>query len=333
MGKKKGHQHQKGHRGKGRNLIGETGHREVEETNPDGSPADGSTNASPISIPLAMWEFNQNDPKRDSGSKLVRLGFARRLRIGAGFSGIVLSSEAQAVVCPDDREIVERYGISGINCSWNRLDEIPFRTMGSSRHHRLLPFMVAANPVNYGRPYKMNTAEAMAATLYIVGYKKEADQILSPFGWGPEFIKLNHEVLEAYSNASDSASVKAAQEDYLAASRQESEDAQRVDDPRNYMNGMDLPSLGSTDESEDELDEMGNTISKPPRGRVQQGLPDPGADFESEEEEEEEELDEMGNVIVRDGGTDAGTGDSGSDSDGSEIRREDGSSADGGCDR
>jgi hypothetical protein len=40
-----------------------------------------------ISARLCMWEFGQNDPKRDSGSKLRRLGFASAIKIGQSFSG------------------------------------------------------------------------------------------------------------------------------------------------------------------------------------------------------------------------------------------------------
>lgn len=51
---------------------------------------------------------------------MCRLGYASHLRIGQSFKGVVLSSESATYVSPADREIVERYGIAGINCSWNR---------------------------------------------------------------------------------------------------------------------------------------------------------------------------------------------------------------------
>ena len=40
-----------------------------------------------ISVRLCMWEFGQNDPKRDSGVKLRRMGFADSLKIGQSFPG------------------------------------------------------------------------------------------------------------------------------------------------------------------------------------------------------------------------------------------------------
>lgn len=45
--------------------------------------------------------------------------------------------------------------------------------------------------MNYGRPYKLNTAEAMAACLYICRRKEDAKIVLSSFSYGEEFIKLN----------------------------------------------------------------------------------------------------------------------------------------------
>lgn len=43
-----------------------------------------------------------------------------QLKIGQTFAGIVLSSEATVYASKSDYDIVEKYGISGINCSWNR---------------------------------------------------------------------------------------------------------------------------------------------------------------------------------------------------------------------
>ena len=122
-----------------------------------------------LSVKTFIWEYNQNDPKRDSGSKLYRMKLTRHLKVGDSFSGIVLSSKAKTIISPMDRDILKSHGIAGINCSWNRLEEIPFDKMGKKRSHRLLPFLYAANSVNYGRPYKLNTAEALAACLYITG--------------------------------------------------------------------------------------------------------------------------------------------------------------------
>ncbi len=87
--------------------------------------------------------------------------------------------------------MIKQYGTSAIDCSWARIEEIPMNKLKNGVH-RLLPFLVAANPVNYGKPSKLTCAEAIAATLYIVGLKEDALTIMKPFKWGCQFISLNY---------------------------------------------------------------------------------------------------------------------------------------------
>ncbi|CAG8460133.1 2669_t:CDS:2 [Rhizophagus irregularis] len=167
-----------------------------------------------IPMPLGMWDFEHCDPKKCSGKKLVRFGIVKELKVSTRFRGIVLSPEGKKAVSPADREIVQEYGIAVIDCSWSKLDNVPFSKLRTG-NDRLLPYLVATNPVNYGRPWKLNCVEAYAACFYITGFKEYAQEILSKFKWGHSFLTLNGELLSKYVQCEDSTEVVKVQNDWL----------------------------------------------------------------------------------------------------------------------
>ena len=69
---------------------------------------------------------------------------------------------------------------------------------------RMLPLLLAANPVNWGKPGRLTTAEALATVLYLVGHADQAREVLGAFRWGQRFFELNQEPLDAYAAATTS---------------------------------------------------------------------------------------------------------------------------------
>jgi pre-rRNA-processing protein TSR3 len=174
-------------------------------------------------FPLAMWDFGECDPKKCTGRKLLRKGIVRKLRFDERFYGIVLSPMADIHISRADRDIISQLGLAVIDCSWAELKATKFGRI-RARNTRLLPFMIATNPVKYGSPFTLSCAEALAAALVITGFTPYAQMIMSQFSWGVHFLPMNEEAFRWYKRCVDGTDVTVAQSDFLIKIRESSVD-------------------------------------------------------------------------------------------------------------
>jgi len=167
-------------------------------------------------LKLTVFHANECDKKKCTAYKMEKLNYCKIVyklnQIPRG--AIILNPFSEKSVSPDDKNLVQKRGVVGLDCSWNKVSSSA-KFFALTKYHRSLPFMIAASPVNYGKACKLSTAEAVAATLYITGFKGEASDIMNSFKWGHTFIELNFELLEAYSNAKSSAEVVSIQNEFL----------------------------------------------------------------------------------------------------------------------
>ncbi len=156
----------------------------------------------------AIW-LAQDDPKKNTAVRLSRRG---DIKLHEKFNklprrGIILEPLCGKVLGPEDHGLLLEQGGSlvGLDCSWAHIEESVSQVMKNTKlQGRMLPLLLAANPVNWGKPGKMTTAEALSASLYLIGKEDQARKLLSAFRWGEQFFVLNKEPLEAYRAAKSS---------------------------------------------------------------------------------------------------------------------------------
>ncbi|KAF5136747.1 Ribosome biogenesis protein TSR3 [Metarhizium anisopliae] len=162
----------------------------------------------------ACWDLGHCDPKRCSGKKLMKLGMMRDLHMGQRHHGVIITPNGRQVVSPADRELMDQYGAAVVECSWARTQEVQWSKVGG-KCERLLPYLVAANTVNYGKPWRLNCVEALAAAFYICGHADWAEQILAPFSYGESFLHINASILKRYAACQDAAEVKKTEAEWM----------------------------------------------------------------------------------------------------------------------
>ncbi|KAL8450570.1 hypothetical protein Emed_002442 [Eimeria media] len=183
--------------------------------------------ASSLPAPAATAATAAAAAGKGGGGELVRV----RVK-GGRFRGILLTpyfdSKTQ-IFSRADAQVMRQHGLAVVDCSWNgvlegrRSHPIAF----VKQNVRVLPLLLCANPTHYGAPNILTCAEALAGALYIAGYRRHADLLLSSFTWGAHFLVLNERFLKLYVPVSNGQAMRALKEQQEQQLQQEAAAAAR----------------------------------------------------------------------------------------------------------
>lgn len=182
-----------------------------------------------------MFVFNAEhcNPKRCSARRLDKFGMIESVdRLGRlPKKAILLDPFAKKALSPEDTEQAVNRGICILDCSWEHAE----RTFKNAKRiarltSRSLPYLLAANPINYGKPWRLCSLEAAAAALAILGDTEHANRVAAVTNWGVTFMKLNAEPLEEYAAAETSGEVVRIQQAYLDIGRGRSSEPEDGDE-------------------------------------------------------------------------------------------------------
>jgi pre-rRNA-processing protein TSR3 len=166
-------------------------------------------------VRIVIYHAKQCDPKKCTALKLKRHGLIHIVHQTKLLPrrAVALNPLSKTAFSPADKPRIETCGLVALDFSWEHAENALLKNVRGTA--RCLPFLIAGNPVNFGKPTKLSTVEALAAALYIAGLKDDALRLLSIFKWGPTFVQINYERLETYAKAKSSTEIIQMQKHFM----------------------------------------------------------------------------------------------------------------------
>ena len=162
---------------------------------------------------ILVLMLKQDDPKKCTAAKLAKMHMIEPIKFIPN-RAIILNPFSNVVL--SQKDLCNGKSLMAIDCSWNHIQSTlnKFRIMRKGINRRL-PLLLAGNPVNYAKLGKLTTVEALAGSLFILGYAYEAENLLNKFRWGHTFLELNSELLTLYSTKTDPLQIVKIEKEYF----------------------------------------------------------------------------------------------------------------------